>query len=400
MLRGAVARDREEEGCAALLAEVLAGHVPAGEDGPVLSLALVDRWIRRGMLVEALALLGGTPMGSDETGREWANLLGELLAPVPVDAEETLVEMHKQLLSGGAPVALVLLEERAAREPALPAWATRRLELLRWMLLDNAAIAESHPELAGAAPPTALATAVRDAVNARDLRAALEAARRFAASDPSDPDPPLVARAIEKILREIEAHAEEAGTYGRTLPMFGHPAAAMQLRMGNLPQACLVYRKLLAKHPDDDHGRDMIEAIEAVLSAARGEPVARDAWESDTELGDERALEDLDIPATAVTALPEMLFGAPEKSGPMKLGELPEGVVREDDDATTEMLGAPQQAERLLAQGKLDEAELMFRALAKAHPEEPGWARRLDEVRALRGGDGGVVLVRAIRRVE
>lgn len=403
MLRGAVARDRDEEACAALLAEVLAGRTP-GEpsDPPALSLALVDRWIRRGLLVEALALLGGTPMGSEDTGREWANLLGELLAPVPVDAEETLVEMHKQLLTGGASVALVLLEERAKRGPSLPAWASRRLEVLRWMLLDNAGTAESHPELAGEAPPTALATTVREAVNARKLRGALEAVRRLAAADPADPDPPVVAGAIEQIVGEIERHADDAGIHARTIPMFGHPAGAMQLRMGNLPQASMVYRRLLAKDPEDEHSRRMIDAIDAVLRAARGEPV--DTWAADTTAG-ELDPRDLDIPATAITALPEGMMGGPEDgpdSGTVQLGDVPEGVASFDDDegTTTEMLSAPLQAERYLAEGRLEEAELLYRSLAAAHPDDAGWARRAEEVRALRGSSPGVVLVRAIRTVE
>ncbi len=400
MLRGAVARDPEEEASAALLAEVLAGRTP-GEpaDPPVLSLALVDRWIRRGLLVEALALLGGTPMGSEETGREWANLLGELLAPVPVDAEDTLVEMHKQLLTGGASVALVLLEERAKRGPALPAWASRRLEVLRWMLLDNAGVAESHPELAGEAPPTALATTVRDAVNGRNLRGALGAVRRLAAADPSDPDPPAVVRAIEEIIAEIERHADDAGIHARTMPMFGHPAAAMQLRMGNLPQAAMVYRKLLAKDPKDERSQRMIDAVDAVVRAARGEPV--DAWAADTTAG-ELDESDMDIPATAITALPAGMMGGPEDSGTLELGDVPEGVVSFDDDegTTTEILSAPLQAERYLAEGRLEEAELIYRSLAAAHPDDAAWARRADEVRALRGSSPGVVLVRAIRTVE
>lgn len=400
MLRGAVARDPEEEACAALLAEVLAGRTP-GEpaDPPELSLALVDRWIRRGLLVEALALLGGTPMGSEETGREWANLLGELLAPVPVDAEDTLVEMHKQLLTGGASVALVLLEERAKRGPALPAWASRRLEVLRWMLLDNAGVAESHPELSGEAPPTALATTVRDAVNGRNLRGALGAVRRLAAADPSDPDPPAVVRAIEQIVAEIERHADDAGIHARTMPMFGHPAAAMQLRMGNLPQAAMVYRKLLAKDPKDERSQRMIDAVDAVVRAARGEPV--DAWAADTTAG-ELDESDMDIPATAITALPAGMMGGPEDSGTLELGEVPEGAASFDDDegTTTEMLSAPLQAERYLAEGRLEEAELVYRSLAAAHPDDAGWARRAEEVRALRGSSPGVVLVRAIRTVE
>ena len=279
LLRAAVARDGSEEGCAALLAKVVGGELPAREpSAAVLTLELVDRWIRRGMLVEALALLSGTEMARDETGSEWASLLGELLAPVPVDAEEVLVEMHRQLVTGGASVALTILEERERREPALPAWAGRRLAVLRWLLLDNASMAQGHSSfsevaLAGSAS-TALATAVLDAINKRNLPSALEAARRLAAVDPTDPEAPAVARCVEAILEEIERHAEEPGSHARTLPMHGRPAVAMQLRMGNYTQAASAYAKLLAKHGDDAHTRVMLSAVDGLLRAARGERIA------------------------------------------------------------------------------------------------------------------------------
>jgi len=106
-------------------------------------------------------------------------------------------------------VALTVLGERAQREPPLPAWALRRLELLRWMLLDNAATAESHSELPGAAP-SLLSDAIREAVNRRDLRGALEAARVFAAGRPGDRDAERTVEALEAILGEVQ-RAEEQG---------------------------------------------------------------------------------------------------------------------------------------------------------------------------------------------
>lgn len=411
LLRGAVARDREEEACAALLASVLANGPPESvPSSQALTLELVDRWIRRGMLVEALALLGGTPMGGDETGREWANLLGELLAPVPVDAEEALVEMHRQLLTGGASVALVLLEERARREPALPAWATRRLELLRWILLDNAASAEEGPELSGVAP-NMLAVAVRSAVQRGSLKDVLEATRWIAKQHPSDPDPPALARAVETLLHEVEQHAEESGQQARTLPMFGRPAAAMQLRMGNLGQAAKVYRRLLEKDPEEAQVAELIDAIEAVLRAARGEPVAPfgasdDPWSAATERGDsgESAMDAFDDPAsvTQVTVLPEEIVERERASAPAPSLSLSEVLGDEDDDgSTTQTPAAPALAERFLAEGRLYEAELIYRGLATSEPDQEEWTRRADAIRAIREGDEpGVVLVRAIRRVE
>ncbi len=287
LLRAAVARDAAEEGCSRLLARLVAsaGAIEADLEPPALTLALVDRWIRSGMLVEALALLGGTAMGSDETGREWANLLGELLAPVPVDAEPALWEMHRQLVTGGASVALVLLEERARGEPPLPAWAERRLELLRWMLLDNAHAAEGAAPVAGSAP-TPLAKAVQRAMAERGLRQLLEVARQFASDHPADPDPRALEEALQTILAELDQNAEEMSPRPRTLPTFGHPLACMQLRMGNFEQACAVYRKLLGRGPDDALARRMLQATESVLRAARGQPVRLDdpRGDGDTEM--------------------------------------------------------------------------------------------------------------------
>ncbi len=382
LLRGAVARDGDEDECARLLGEVLGGRARPHESAPPITLELVDRWIRRGMLVEALAILCGTPIGSDDTGREWADLLGELLAPVPVDAEPTLRQMHRHLLTGGASLALVILDERAKREPTLPAWAIRRLSLLRWMLLDNAATAERHPQLSEGAP-TALATAVREAVNERNPGAALAAARRQHALDPSDPDPPALARAIEAILAEIERHGEEAHQHARTLPMFGHPAARMQLRMGNIAQAGVVYRKLLAKEPGDAHAKEMLDHIEAVLRAVAGEPVAHDSWSADTELHD-------DLEITSAMPAPDFTHG--------DLPDHPEIAPLEEDEPTTRTPSAAEDADRLIAEGRLDEAERLLASLAAAFPSEPEWAERLDQLAALRAS--GVVLVRAIRTVE
>ena len=302
LLRAAVARDASEEGCRALLGKLSAGELPEREPPPpALTLDLVDRWIRRGMLVEALALLGGTEMARDETGCEWANLLGELLAPVPVDAEEALVEMHRHLLTGGASVALTVLEERERRAPALPTWASRRLALLRWMLLDNASMAQSHPSLAGGGT-TALAAAVLDAVNKRALPRALEAARKLAEADPSDVEAPAVARCIETILAEIERYAEDAGNHARTLPMSGPSAVAMQLRMGNYTHAASACAKLLARQGDDPHLRALLNAIDGLLRAARGERIAED---------------DLDEP-TAVVAMPPEAVAVPEGLPPVE----------------------------------------------------------------------------------
>jgi hypothetical protein len=406
LLRGAIARDSEEERSLWLLREVLAGRVPEQTtEGPTLTLSLVDGWLRRGMLVEALALLGGTPMGKGETGHEWATLLGELLAPMPVDAEPTLMEVHRQLLTGGASVALTLLEERSRRDPPLPAWALRRAELLRWMLIDNASAAESHPELDEAGAHSALSAAIRDAVNRRNLRGAREIALRFGEEHPYDPDPPAVATALAAVIAEIERHAEDAQTQGRTLPMFGHPAASMQLRMGNLPQACMVYRKLMDKDPSDTHSATMLEHVEAVLRAVRGEPVVHRHTLHDGD-GYDLETDPLAIPITSITEIPEEMFQGRERSGavPIAPAALTDDAfplnIEDDEETTAQMPTAPEEAERLLAQGRLEEAEQMYRSLANAQPNNPIWLRLADEIKNRRRSPDANVVVRAIRSVE
>lgn len=373
MLRAAVARDPGEEECARILREIAEGGKIEGPGSTVeLDLSVVDRWIRHGMLVESLALLGGTPMGSLETGREWANLLGELLAPVPVDAEETLVQMHHQLMSGGASVALTLLDERTRREPKLPAWALRRLELLRWMLLDNASVAEGDPELLSEAP-SLLAAALRPHVRGRSLKAALEAARACANDDPGNRDVARTVDALTAMIDEIGRYSGEGGSHASTMPMYGLPAAAMQLRMGNLEQARQLYRKL-GDRDDDDHARMMLTEVEAVLRALEGTAVA------DEELGGESTQVFLEDGARE-SALDNRAIQVPGKSGPVVITTVDHAL---DGTMTDQVPRAEDVAMTLESQGRLEQAEGIYRGLAASFPDEPCWIERAEAARARR----------------
>lgn len=395
LLRGAVARDREEEGCAALLERAQRGDIEPMSSTPKLGLGVVDAWIRRGMLVEALALLSGTELGSSEIGHEWADLLGELLAPVPAHAEPTLFEMHRQLLSGGASVALTLLDERARREPTLPAWALRRLSLLRWMLLDNAGSAEHDSELPPAA--TALASAIAAPLKQRSLGGTLSAARAFASLHPDDRDAPRLVSALERLVTEIELHGSTEAEQARTLPMFGRPAAAMQLRMGNLAQAVVVYRKLAARYPEDPDPAILATEVETVLRAAAGEPLGGDELEGEptrmtATFGDEPT--DLELGEATDAEAPGVRL---EHSGPHSRLPPIEAVApmaREPAPPQTgehSLTGASGTiATELERQGRFGEAEQAYRDLAELFPDEPQWARRAEAVRARRASSDGV----------
>lgn len=417
LLRGAIARDPHEERCQALLDEIVAGARPAPPEPPVaLDLALVDRWIRSGMLVEALAVLGGAPMGSIATEDDWANMLGELLAPVPVDAEPTLVEMHRQLLRGGASVALTLLEERARRGPPIPAWAERRLSVLRWMLLDNASVAEDAPLLpVGISSP--IGDAIRGAIQERNLAGAFESARALADAFPEDRDAARATQALATLVHEVTTHADQSLRDGRTIPLFGRPAAAMQLQMGNLAQAAAVYQKLRQKEPDDVALARLSEEVELVLRALAGEPIADDGFAGEatrvthatTTSGahrwEDETTDHVGDPFTPVTMPPLEALAprvAPEESGTLMVTDLSRPP---DMGPTIEMPSADHEVERLVAEGRLEEAESIYRGYARLFPNDPEPLRRAEHLRALRLGEIGVdengdVVVRQIRPVK
>lgn len=392
LLRGAVKRDAGQDACRALLDRLEGGEAPEiPGDSLELDFELVDSWIRRGMLVEALAVLGGTSLGSGDKGREWANLLGELMAPVPADAEDTLVQMHAQLMSGGASVALTLLEERDRRVPVLPAWACRRLALLRWMLLDNASAAETA-ELE--APASELAGVLGASLKRRGLLAALEAVRALISERPDHQDAARVLAALESLHADVTSQVKITGGSHNTVPMVGHMAAVMQVRMGNLENSRSLYQGMIDKE-GDERAAVLLAEIEVLIAALAGEALFDDDLAGEvTQLRPVSGLEP-PFPMTKETRLPE-------ESGKVVVTEMgaPEGA---EVDRTTELPTASFHAEQLADQGRLAEAEEIYRGLASLQPEQPELLRRAEELGRLREG-GAVaasgVLVRVILPVK
>ncbi len=265
VLRGTLARDPAHGPARALLRELEQGSVPA--TGPALELPIVDAWIREGMLVEALALLAGLDFGGPAA--EWATVLGELLAPVPAHAEEPFVLAHRHLLRGAASVALTTLEDRR-RESALPIWAERRLALLRWMLLDNA---QSAPEEPVEASSSELATVLQRGVSERSLEKMRAGALEFAETHPTDVDAPAVAEFLARLIEERDSGVGLDVMSAKTIPVFGRPAAAMQLRMLNLKGARSIYTKLLQQRPGESETHDLLDAVRGVMRVLEGLPV-------------------------------------------------------------------------------------------------------------------------------
>ncbi len=271
VLRATAARDAMDgESRRSLGLLVRSGALPPGPT-PRLDLSVVDAWIRHGMLVEALAVLTGVNL--DGPASEWANLLGELLAPVPAHAEQCFVDMHAELLRGGASVALAILQDRTAQGP-VPSWAERRLDLLRWMLLDNARTLEDDEETEEAASP--LAAVLRGPLAERSLERMLEVAEVFAEAHPKDADARDAVRMLELLVVEAEAGLGEQEFSVQTVPVFGRPAAAMQLKMANLKGAYSIYERLTETQPGDPTVRALHEAVRGIQRVLEGRsPVDR-----------------------------------------------------------------------------------------------------------------------------
>jgi len=269
VLRGTLARGGHDGDAHFALATLeRGGSLPPGPM-PALNLELVDRWIREGLLVESLALLAGIDLGGP--AEEWANLLGELLAPVPAHAEDAFVQMHRELTSGGASLALTILED-CERRGGMPGWAERRLSLLRWMLLDNAEAAPDDHAPQGMAP-SALAAVLRVPLAQRSLEGVLDAVEEYARSRPDDLDVRALLPLVRLLVREMTTLLQMDLSGFQTVPVAGRPAAAMQLRMGNLDGAASIYRSLTAKQPGDTMVAQLHDAVRGLQRVLEGRPV-------------------------------------------------------------------------------------------------------------------------------
>ncbi len=318
---GALARDPSDTDARSASMAIRRGQrlgAPATE--PAIDLRLVDRWIRAGMLVEALALLVANPIeGEEQRVQEWADLLGELLAPVPAHAEPVFVEMHRQLLRGAGTVAMAVLEDRGAEGP-LPAWASRRLALLRWMLLDNAQsqVREEKAELA----TSPLAQALQVPLAQRSLVGARDAAGTFVQQHPEDDEAAEVLLALEALVDEMSAHDHMDLMGGQTVPVMGRPAASMQLQMASLEGAAALYRKLASGQVKIPEARGLLMSVETVLRALKPRADADRTFKRPSEEG----FEDTTRPASERL---RRLAASPVAQGPQRTGTF------EDDEGPT-----------------------------------------------------------------
>lgn len=258
MLRGALAR-QPAHGPFRLALMGLSVDAASGS-WPPLSILQVEQWMRDGMLVEALAALSGCSFGED--GQRWAHFLGELLAPPP-DTSSDHRAVHQSLLRGGASVAMTTLEDMS-RSATLSPWAQRRLQLLRWMLIDNAQPATRDSQVDVRA--SALAKALFDPLEARNLAGMASAAKNV-----DHPDAELTALALERLAREAQTQGNAESADRRTVQHIGRAAAAMQLHMTSFESARAVYEQMLTKAAEPEVAQ-LLVAVQGVERVLIGRP--------------------------------------------------------------------------------------------------------------------------------
>lgn len=280
-LRAAIERDPGERACAALLRAVEARPDASvyGPDVP-LDLGLVDGYVRSGMLVEALAVLRGAALDRDAVGAERARMLDELLSPVPPDADHGLIDAYRQICSGGAVLALGMLDERASKT-ALPPWARTRHEILRRVLLEEAPRLPSQPPPATEDDPsfgtTPAAQILASGIERRDLPGALAELRKHVQAVPADGEAKQCCDSLGRLVAAmLQAEREQAiaDRTARTMPMQGHHVGQLQIRMANLAEAERIFRKLVLERPLDQVARQRLDDLQLIRKVVGGPRVS------------------------------------------------------------------------------------------------------------------------------
>jgi hypothetical protein len=158
---------------------------------------------------------------------------------------------------------MTTLEDLSRAAPLSP-WAERRLQLLRWMLIDNAQSATRDSQVDVCASP--LAKALFEALEARDLSGMAEAAKTV-----DHPDAALTARALERLAREAQKQGSAEAADKRTVQHIGRVAAAMQLHMTSFESARAVYEQMLTKAAEPEVAQ-LLVAVQGVERVLIGRP--------------------------------------------------------------------------------------------------------------------------------
>ncbi len=356
----AIARNDPARAVLRRLAEALErGDSPPDGDVPRLDFSLVVALLDRYRLHEAEVVLRAVGLAPiDRRAKRLAALLEDALAPFPADADPSFSSALQLVRAGHAPSALRAIEEVLKQTVAAPEWLTRRQRalaaLVRGGWWEAPEPVEQHTR------DTVVAR-----VRARDLVGALDAAERAKAAE--------LAGILRRLLSETERLFAEgpggASDEPTTVPMEGHGLGEFHVRMGMLPEADVVYRKILEKDPRDERARTVLADVIALRRALGDEAdpmppreVSSVHWLS--KKGPKRAATWSAGPDTA-----DGRYG--------RIGEL------DEPEEPTDVLAAADEAELMIKLGHADQALSIYRILAVRHPSRAAYQRRIDEIEAL-----------------
>lgn len=345
--------DPRATACHAVLDRIRGGG--GANDGlpvPELDLGLVGGLVELGHLAEARAALAG--IGTDEpAGARLRRLLDEVLAPFPPEADPSYTAVVHLVRAGCPSSALRALDEVVRASPAPPVYLVARQRALASCL---------HGSWRHEAEPVEPVTrdTVLARIRARDLPAALQAARAAGASELAEVLRRLV-DATERVFTDSVPDTDER----ETVPMQGHRLAEFQVRIGLLSEADRSYRAVLRAQPGDERARTMLTDVVA-LRRALGETTDP-------------------VPARPGAQVEWLKKNAPRSSGE---GWAAGSAARHPswgdatEDSTAQMLPA-EEAELLLKLGRVEQALYMYRILAARHPNKEAFQRRIAEIEAL-----------------
>jgi hypothetical protein len=198
-------------------------------------------------------------------------------------------------------------------------------------------------------------------IRARDLPAALEAARAAGASELAEGLGRLLA-ATERVLADSVPDTDER----ETIPMQGHRLAEFHIRIGLLLDADRSYRSMLSRDPSDERARTMLGDVVALRQALGEEtepvpprPGAQVGW--------------LKKNAARPSAAEGWAAGSAAKH---------QSWADTSEDSTAHM-EPTREAELMLKLGRVDEALYIYRILATRHPKKQAYQKRIAEIEAL-----------------
>jgi hypothetical protein len=270
-----------------------------------------------------------------------------ILAPLPAGTPAALAASYQDARQR-ADRTLAL---QVAHDPQAPEELRRRA-----MMIVDLRRVPSTSESSQERPATSISTLVSETVRAllehRDWARGERELRALQAENGAGDVLASVVRLREAMARLFE---EESANGPSTVPLSGAPVAIFQLRMGNLPEAERVLRRVVredASHPRASTWLSEIELLRTTAKRSSAPPAA-------PEWLDKRGRK------------PSIEGWAPSKRSPTPS---PDGPV-------TAVMRPDEEAELHLRAGRVDIAIRLYEELAKRYPDRPHFAKRAEEIR-------------------